>query len=84
MSEKMMKFVKVKQSSPEKISNEVRKNDFKEIQLNKCKELCLQINSAYSNNITFHGHCEVASGKDCPVFDYKKLLNLNQQGYIVL
>ena len=60
------------------------KNDFKEIQLNKCKELCLQINSTYNNNITFHGHCEVESGKDCPVFDYKKLLNLNQQGYVVL
>lgn len=60
------------------------KDDFKDIQLNECKELCYQINDAYQNNITFHGHCEVETSKDCPVFDYKKLLSLNEQGYIVL
>lgn len=59
------------------------KNDFTEIQLAKCKELCLQINNAYDKQITFHGHCEVEPNKTCPVFDYKKLLNLNEKGFIL-
>jgi hypothetical protein len=29
--------------------------------------------------ITFHGHCEVSS-KTCPVFDYRSVLNLNDNG----
>ena len=29
--------------------------------------------------VTFHGHTEV-SAKTCPVFDYKKVLNLNNKG----
>jgi len=40
--------------------------------------LANQIDEAYSN-ITYHGHCEVSS-KSCPVFDYKRVLNLNSQG----
>lgn len=44
-------------------------------QFRTLRELCRQINNAYDGKITFHGHCEV-SNKDCPVFDYKAVLNL--------
>ncbi len=44
------------------------------------KMLCIAINKAYNGKITFHGHCEVSS-KTCPVFDYKRVLKLNN-GYL--
>lgn len=47
-------------------------------QFKSLKELCEEINQSYYN-ITFHGHCEV-SKKTCPVFDYKKVLNLDNEG----
>ena len=51
-------------------------------QFNSLLKLCNQINNAYNGKITFHGHCEV-SAKACPVFDYKSLLTLNKQGYML-
>jgi hypothetical protein len=53
--------------------------DFSEESLAALKSLCIEINSIYSGEITFHGHCEV-SYKACPVFDYKSLLNLDSLG----
>ena len=44
--------------------------------------LCEQINKSYYK-ITFHGHCEV-SKKACPVFDYKNVLDLDNEGYMPL
>lgn len=53
--------------------------EFTDISLEQLKRFCKLINEAYNGNITFHGHCEV-SDKSCPVYDYKKLLNLDEKG----
>ncbi len=58
-------------------------DDFLPMQLKKLKELCEAINKAYNSNITFHGHCEVST-KPCPVFDYKKVLSLDENGKMVI
>ena len=48
------------------------------------KELCLMLKEKYPN-ATFHGHCEVAKdGRPCPVFDYKKVLNLDNKGNMII
>lgn len=52
-------------------------------QFDTLKQLCYQIDSAYNHQITFHGHREVNPYKSCPVFDYKKVLNLDAKGYII-
>jgi N-acetylmuramoyl-L-alanine amidase len=41
-------------------------------------ELCYAINEKL--DVTFHGHKEVDAGKECPVFDYKAVLNLDEKG----
>ena len=56
-------------------------SDFSLGQFNSLQNLCHQINRAYDDAITFHGHCEV-SDKDCPVFNYKHVLALSEQGYL--
>ena len=43
-------------------------------------KLCEDINEQIPN-LTFHGHCEV-SNKLCPVFDYRKVLSLDEFGAI--
>lgn len=43
-------------------------------------DLCLHINHIYDGKISFHGHCETSSYKTCPVFDYKSVLQLDEQG----
>lgn len=53
---------------------------FTQAQLDAVRRLCLGINAEYK--VTFHGHCEV-SAKSCPVFDYRKLLNLDETGRTV-
>lgn len=58
----------------------LNKDRFTEEQFASLRDLCGQINKAYNGKITFHGHKEVAK-KDCPVFDYKKVLNLNSKGH---
>ena len=56
---------------------------FTEVQLEAVKDLCKTINLAYGNYLRFRGHCEVNSNKTCPVFDYKELLNLDENGKMV-
>lgn len=56
-------------------------DSFTHEQLESLVEFCKKINYSY-DKISFHGHCEV-SDKTCPVFDYKKILNLDEKGYIL-
>lgn len=63
--------------------NGLHEEDFTKEQFKVLKDLCKDINSAYSGKITFHGHCEV-SAKTCPVFDYKKVLKLSRSGKLGL
>lgn len=58
--------------------NGLRVDDFTKEQFQSLRTLCQQIDNSYLN-VTFHGHTEV-SNKSCPVFDYRKVLNLDQQG----
>ena len=57
-------------------------NEFSENQLNLLKSFCYAINDAYNRKVKFRGHCEVDKNKTCPIFNYKKLLNLNKSGKI--
>lgn len=59
--------------------NGLHQEDFTKAALENLVVLCDKIWAAYHGNITFHGHCEV-SPKTCPVFDYKALLGLDDQG----
>ncbi|NSX54045.1 peptidoglycan recognition protein family protein [Parasulfitobacter algicola] len=56
---------------------------FTEAQFDRLKELCVEINNAYGGRVTFHGHNEVAA-KACPVFDYAKVLKLDDFGRLGL
>lgn len=60
----------------------LEKDKFTEEQFTSLEVLCREIDAAY-DFVTFHGHCEVNPHKTCPVFDYKKVLNLNSKGQIV-
>ena len=55
------------------------KDDFGKVQLRALKRFCEEINQAYEGNVTFHGHSEVAL-RDCPVYDYRSLLGLDEKG----
>lgn len=57
----------------------LKKENFTQAQFDSLRDLCLQIAKAYDNMITFHGHCEVST-KECPVFDYKSVLQLDKAG----
>lgn len=57
------------------------KNFFTPAQFLALENLCGIINITYNGKITFHGHCEV-SNKTCPNFDYKALLELDEEGFI--
>jgi hypothetical protein len=54
---------------------------FTAAQIDTLKRVCKTINILYKGRITFHGHREV-SNKTCPVIDYKKILNLDEKGYL--
>jgi N-acetylmuramoyl-L-alanine amidase len=54
-------------------------NNFTDIQFKSLQRLCNDINTSYKGNISYHGHCEV-SNKSCPVFNYKKVLQLSPSG----
>jgi N-acetylmuramoyl-L-alanine amidase len=56
-------------------------DNFTTEEYNTLYELALEINESYEGKITFHGHCEV-SNKTCPVFDYKRILGLDREGYL--
>ena len=57
----------------------LNEEDFTEEQYEALILLCGQINKTYAHKISFHGHREVSS-KLCPVFDYKRVLNLDEHG----
>jgi N-acetylmuramoyl-L-alanine amidase len=54
------------------------KDRFTPAQFASLRALCEQIHRAIPG-VTFHGHKEVAK-KDCPVFDYRKVLRLDAKG----
>lgn len=54
--------------------------EFPDNALSVCRQLCAAINLAVEGRVTFHGHCEVAPHKTCPVFDYRGLLGLDRFG----
>ncbi len=55
------------------------KEKFTEAQQMTLYRLCAEINRAYGGHVSFHGHKEVAA-KACPVFDYRRWLNLDAYG----
>lgn len=55
------------------------KDKFTIEQFASLRALCIHLNVMYKRTITFHGHKEVAQ-KECPVFDYKKVLKLDEHG----
>lgn len=55
--------------------------DFTPVSLDALKVLCSVINDLYGDSLKFRGHREVAN-KTCPVFDYKKVLNLDKAGFV--
>lgn len=57
----------------------LKEEKFTRAQFEALKQLCGKINDAYDGKITFHGHREIA-WKECPVFDYKKVLQLDEKG----
>lgn len=61
----------------------LKKDLFTAKQFKTLKQLCIEISKAYEGEISFHGHCEVAS-KSCPVFDYKSVLKLDRYGALGL
>ncbi len=56
-------------------------NKFTALQFNSLIDLCHAIKDSYCIPIRFRGHKEVAA-KSCPVFNYKKVLQLNKNGYM--
>lgn len=53
---------------------------FTDEQLLSVKKLCQAINGEYGGTVSFHGHREVNAEKTCPVYDYKMLLELDENG----
>jgi len=56
----------------------LKEENFTQAQFNTLNQLAIQIEHNYEN-ISFHGHCEV-SKKACPVFNYRKVLDLDRYG----
>ena len=61
----------------------LKKEKFTQAQYETLRTLCSQINAAYLEQVSFHGHCEV-SAKACPVIDYKSILKLDVYGSLGL
>ena len=55
------------------------KKQFTDEQMHTLEQLCWTIFAEYFGRVSFHGHCEV-SNKTCPVFDYRKVLDLDDLG----
>lgn len=60
----------------------LKKENFTIQQKRALAALCLHLEHIIKG-LTFHGHCEV-SNKECPVFDYKKWLDLSPHGVMRL
>ena len=60
----------------------LKKDKFTQKQMDSVKTLCGSIVNAFTDKIRIRGHREV-SNKSCPVFDYKKVLGLDEKGYFV-
>jgi N-acetyl-anhydromuramyl-L-alanine amidase AmpD len=58
--------------------------NFTEAQYSSLRDLCEQINEAYAGKIRFRGHKEIDPNRTCPVYDYKKILDLDDEGYMDL
>jgi len=56
----------------------LKEEKFSQAQFKTLRALADQISHNY-DNISFHGHCEV-SAKACPVFNYRKVLDLDLYG----
>jgi len=56
----------------------LKEENFTQAQFDTLNKLAVQIEHNYEN-ISFHGHCEV-SKKACPVFNYRKVLDLDRYG----
>ena len=63
-----------------KCNNVLKIEKFTKSQFKSLVELVEIINDEYIDELTYHGHCELAN-KTCPVFDYRKVLGLNEQGF---
>ena len=61
----------------------LKESNFTDAQFTTLKAMCRTINQAYGGQVTFHGHREVAA-KACPVYDYKKILKLDDFGRLGL
>ena len=60
-------------------------NEFTEEQFITLRTLCRQIDADHSTKdfrMAFRGHREVDRTRLCPVYDYKKVLNLNENAHI--
>lgn len=60
----------------------LKAENFTSKQFRALSKLCREINAAYEQQLTFHGHSEV-SNKTCPVFDYRTVLGLDNDGLMV-
>lgn len=58
------------------------KTKFTPEQFRSLRHLCDEINRSY-NSITFHGHNEVAPGRECPVYNPQAVLGLDENGRMV-
>lgn len=59
-------------------------NKFTGKQFESLRAICHAVDNAYGQGtIRFRGHREVTNLKTCPVFDYKKVLNLDNNGKII-
>jgi N-acetyl-anhydromuramyl-L-alanine amidase AmpD len=59
------------------------KKNFTDAQFKSLRTLANFLDNQFDGKITFHGHCEVNKHKTCPVFDYKKVLNLDVAGHLL-
>ena len=57
-------------------------NSFNEDQFKALKNLCLDIDKAYKGKMAYKGHRDLMA-TECPHYDYKSLLNLDNNGYII-
>ncbi len=57
----------------------LEKDKFTPEQFQSLRALCEMIRQKIPT-VTFHGHCEVNKNKTCPVFNYKKVLSLDNKG----